>query len=161
MPNTKRIPIILGLIALIIPAMSCRRSGTPGSQQTSKPAPADSAKPAATPTPTPVPNAPVVGKAFHISGHIDDAAQEGDVCDVSVTFTVPGTLKFEFTPTSARKGNYTYSGPFNATGSGPYEIFENGKMLVSGTGCIMGKCATYSHDWKAEPIDPAKCGKAK
>lgn len=84
-----------------------------------------------------------------------------DVCDVTVPFTVPGTLKFEFTPTSATRGTYTYSGPFNATGSGPYEIHSDGKMLVSGTGCIMGKCATYSHDWKATPIDPKTCGKGK
>ncbi|MCE9625416.1 MAG: hypothetical protein K8R69_08210 [Deltaproteobacteria bacterium] len=116
---------------------------------------------AAKPNPSPTPTVSASGKAFHISGNIDDAVQEGDVCDTSVAFTVPGTLKFTFTPTSATKGNYTYSGPFRATGSGPYEIFANGKMLVSGTGCIMGKCATYSHDWKATPIGPQACGKTK
>ncbi|MBC7898878.1 MAG: hypothetical protein H7070_02395, partial [Saprospiraceae bacterium] len=59
-------------------------------------------------------------KAYRIEGNIDDAVQEGNVCDTSVEFTVPGTLEFKFTPTDAAKGNYTYSGPFNATGSGPY-----------------------------------------
>lgn len=88
---------------------------------------------------------------------IDEAMQEGDVCDTSVKFKVPGTLEFEFTPSSPTKGTYTYSGPFNASGSGPYEIRDDGTMLVDGTGCIMGKCATYSHNWKAEPIDPATC----
>lgn len=111
-------------------------------------------------TPTPAPNPAVASpsKAYHISGNIDEAVQEGDVCDASVPFTVPGTLKFEFTPSSASKGKYTYSGPFNANGSGPYEIYEDGKMLVEGTGCIMGRCATYSHHWTAKSIDPKTCG---
>jgi hypothetical protein len=98
-----------------------------------------------------------VKKAYRISGTIDDASQEGNVCDTSIKFKVPGTLEFEFTPTDATKGNYTYSGPFNATGSGPYVINDDGTMLVDGTGCIMGKCATYSHTWKAEPINAATC----
>lgn len=96
-------------------------------------------------------------KAYRIKGRIDDALQEGDVCDTTKAFTVPGTLKFEFTPKTPTKGEYTYSGPFNATGSGPYEIRDDGSMLVDGTGCIMGKCATYSHEWEAKPIDPAAC----
>ncbi len=96
-------------------------------------------------------------KAYRIEGNIDDAVQEGNVCDSSVEFTVPGTLDFKFTPTDAAKGSYTYSGPFNATGSGPYEIKDDGTMIVDGTGCIMGRCATYSHKWKAKPIDAAAC----
>jgi hypothetical protein len=138
---------LLSLIFLLIfTTVSCGSKMPPSQEQASKP----SAK--ATPAPS---------LTYHISGTIDDAVQEGDVCDVSLPFTVPGTLKFEFTPSSARKGTYTYSGPFNATGSGPYEIFDNGKMLVSGTGCIMGKCADYSHDWKVKPIGPQACGKTK
>ena len=101
------------------------------------------------------------GKAYRIKGSIDDATQEGDVCDTSKTFTVQGTLKFEFTPKTPTTGEYTYSGPFNATGSGPYEIRDDGSMLVDGTGCIMGKCATYSHTWEAQPIDPATCKESK
>ena len=97
--------------------------------------------------------------AFRITGTIDDASQEGDVCDTSVKFTVPGTLLFEFKPKDARNGEYTYSGPFNASGSGPYVIRDDGTMLLDGTGCIMGKCATYSHQWKAKQIDRATCGK--
>lgn len=100
-------------------------------------------------------------KAYRIKGTIDDAVQEGDVCDPSKAFTVPGTLKFEFTPKTPTTGEYTYSGPFNATGSGPYEIRSDGSMLVDGTGCIMGKCATYSHEWEAKPIDPATCKESK
>src|SRR5262245_22365399 len=88
--------------------------------------------------PTPVPAPSTSSKAYHISGNIDEAVQEDDVCDISQPFTVAGTLKFEFTPSTPTKGKYTYSGPFNATGSGPYEIFPDGKMLVSGVGCIMG-----------------------
>ena len=99
--------------------------------------------------------------AFNIKGTIDDASQEGKVCDTSKAFTVPGTLEFKFKPTDARNGTYTYTGPFNATGEGPYKINDDGTMKVDGTGCIMGKCATYSHNWKAEPIDPASCSDAK
>ena len=113
----------------------------------------------ATPTPTPIGNIRSTTStiAFHIEGNIDEAHQEGNVCDASVEFKVPGTLKFKFTPTDAMKGTYTYSGPFNASGSGPYEIHDDGTMLVDGTGCIMGKCATYSHKWKVTKIDPATC----
>lgn len=100
-------------------------------------------------------------KSYRIKGNIDDALQEGDVCDITKPFTVEGTLKFEFTPKSPTSGEYTYSGPFNATGSGPYEIRPDGTMLVDGTGCIMGKCATYSHEWEAKPIDPATCKQGK
>jgi len=100
-------------------------------------------------------------KAYRIKGSIDDAVQEGSVCDTTKPFTVEGTLKFEFNPKTATTGEYTYSGPFNATGSGPYEIRPDGSMLVDGTGCIMGKCATYSHEWEAKPIDPATCKAGK
>ena len=121
-------------------------------------------KTTATATPTPTPIGDIRGtsskRAFHIEGDIDEAHQEGNVCDTSVEFKIPGTLEFKFTPTDAMKGTYTYSGPFNAHGSGPYEIHDDGTMLVDGTGCIMGKCATYSHNWKATKIDPATC-KAK
>lgn len=95
--------------------------------------------------------------AFNIKGTIDDAVQEGKVCDTTKTFTVPGTLEFKFKPVDARSGTYTYTGPFNATGEGPYKINDDGTMKVDGTGCILGKCATYSHNWKAEPIDAANC----
>ncbi len=119
------------------------------------------------PTPTPTPIGDIRGgpggtkNAYKITGNIDDAQQEGNVCDTSKPFTVPGTLKFEFKPTSSTKGEYTYSGPLNATGSGPYEIKDDGTMIVDGTGCIMGRCATYSHNWKAVPIDPATCKDGK
>lgn len=111
---------------------------------------------------TPVSPTPAVARnAYRIRGSIDDALQEGNVCDTSKAFSVPGTLKFEFKPDSPTKGTYTYSGPFNATGSGPYEIRTDGTMLVDGTGCIMGKCATYSHEWQAQPIEPATCKDGK
>ena len=138
-------------------AISCQ---SPFSKKTeSEKSALSSQQSAATPTPIPAPNTSGLGKAYHISGNIDEAVQEDDVCDISQPFTVAGTLKFEFTPSSPTKGKYTYSGPFNATGSGPYEIYPDGKMLVSGVGCIMGKCADYSHDWTAKPIDPQNCKK--
>lgn len=139
------------LIAAV--ACGCRPDAIANLSGSSPQPPAPSSSPA---NPREVPAA-AAKKAFRISGTIDDAIQEGDVCDTTKKFTVPGTLLFEFTPTSPTKGNYTYSGPFNATGSGPYEIRDDGTMLVDGTGCIMGKCATYSHEWKATPIDPKDC----
>lgn len=117
--------------------------------------------PPANSTPAAPPPPAAAKKAYRIKGSIDDAVQEGNVCNTTNPFTVGGTLKFEFTPKTATTGEYTYSGPFNATGSGPYEIRPDGSMLVDGTGCIMGKCATYSHEWQAEPIDPATCKDGK
>lgn len=126
-----------------------------GEQTETSPAPP---APSAPPAPGANGNSkPVAKKAYKISGTIDDASQEGNVCDTSVSFKVPGTLDFEFTPSSPTKGTYKYTGPFNANGEGPYEIKDDGTMIVDGTGCIMGKCATYSHKWKAEPIDPTTC----
>jgi hypothetical protein len=149
--------IITGLISLVFLALvigcGCRPDPTTANSVSN-----------ATPTPTsPAANSkrPEPAKAaqnsYRIKGAIDDAVQEGDVCDTTKVFTVPGTLKFEFKPSSPTKGEYTYSGPFKATGSGPYEIKSDGTMLVDGTGCIMGKCATYSHEWQAQPIEPSTC----
>lgn len=98
------------------------------------------------------------GNAYAISGTIDEASMSGTTCDSSQPFTIGGTLTFTFTPTSATTGRYTYRGPYSATGSGPYVINGDGTMKLDGTGCIMGgNCATYSHNWTATPIDPAKC----
>lgn len=151
-----------GVVALLILAFilgcGCRPDsliGRSGENSTPTPSPAPVVTTPADPPPA------VAKKAYRIRGNIDDALQEGDVCDTTKTFTVPGTLKFEFTPKTATSGEYTYSGPFNATGSGPYEIRNDGTMLVDGTGCIMGKCATYSHEWQAQPIDPANCKEGK
>lgn len=144
---------------LISALVSCKPSEPKNSVAPSK---AETTVPKPSPSPSAKPSLGAVQKAYHIKGTIDEASQEGDVCDVTLSFTVPGTLKFEFTPESPTKGKYTYSGPFNATGKGPYEILGNGKMLVSGIGCIMGNhCADYSHHWEATPIDAQNCGKGK
>jgi hypothetical protein len=96
--------------------------------------------------------------AYHISGNIDDAHMEGDVCNVRVPFTLSGMLDFSFTPTNEKMGTYTFTGPFSANGAGSYLIYENGTMLVTGTGCVMGdNCATYDHRWTATRIDPKNC----
>lgn len=151
----KNIAFGVSAAGLILIVMSCGwRTNENGNR-------AGTELPNSTPTPTPTPKSvdPASNgkRAYRIEGTIDDANQVGNVCDTSVEFTVPGTLEFKFTPTDATKGNYTYSGPFNATGSGPYVINEDGTMIVDGTGCIMGRCATYSHKWKAKRIDAATC----
>lgn len=102
------------------------------------------------------------GNAYQISGNLDEAKESGTVCDSSQPFTIAGDLLFKFSPTSPTTGNYTYSGPYNATGSGPYVINDDGTMKLDGTGCIMGgSCATYSHQWTATPIDPSECSGGK
>ena len=150
----KNIGVGFFALALLAASISCKLlSPDPNSANNTQPG----TRPSPTATPLPDVSGTTEKHAYRISGTIDEASQEGNVCDTSVKFKVPGTLEFEFTPTSPTKGTYTYSGPFNATGSGPYEIREDGTMLVDGTGCIMGRCATYSHTWKAKPIDPKTC----
>ena len=103
-------------------------------------------------------NATTGGNAYRISGTIDEASMSGTTCDSSQPFSIGGTLQFRFTPTSATTGTYTYSGPYSAQGSGPYVINDDGSMKLDGSGCIQGgSCATYSHVWRAEPIDPSAC----
>lgn len=103
-------------------------------------------------------NATTGGNAYKISGNIDEASMSGTTCDSSQPFSIGGTLQFQFTPTSATTGTYTYRGPYSANGSGPYVINADGSMKLDGTGCIMGRnCKTYSHSWTATPIDPAEC----
>lgn len=140
---------------LLATSLGCKQL-SPASNSANNDRPGAGPSPTAT-SPLPDVSGTTTGHAYRISGTIDEASQEGNVCDTSVKFEVPGTLKFEFTPESPTKGKYTYSGPFNATGSGPYEIHDDGTMMVDGTGCIMGKCATYSHTWKAKPIDARTC----
>jgi hypothetical protein len=147
------------IVASFVPIFILGCGCNPNSLVSNAPANSPDARPVANATPAGQPTTPAKN-AYRIKGTIDDA-QEGDVCDTTKVFTVPGTLKFEFTPKTATTGEYTYSGPLNATGSGPYEIREDGSMLVDGTGCIMGKCATYSHEWDAKPIDPATCKESK
>ena len=147
---------------ILVCSLGCKYLGSNSNVINTSP----SAYPANSATPTPTPIGDITGggsgkRAYRISGNIDEAFQEGNVCDTSVEFTVPGTLNFKFTPTSPTKGTYKYTGGFNAHGEGPYEIHDDGTMLVDGTGCIMGKCATYSHNWKAKPIDTAACKDGK
>lgn len=146
-----------GIFALLVLALilgcGCRRDSLIGNAANNAAPRSDQAA-----NSTPAAPQPAAAKnAYRIKGSIDDALQQGSVCDTTKPFTVMGTLKFEFTPKTNTSGDYTYSGPFNASGSGPYEIRSDGSMLVDGTGCIMGRCATYSHEWEAKPIDPSTC----
>jgi hypothetical protein len=100
-------------------------------------------------------------KAYFISGNIDEAHMQGYTCDSSKPFRIGGTLTFDFVPTNEKMGTYAYTGPFNATGVGPYLINNDGTLKISGYGCIDSffgtQCADYDHDWTAEPIDPDQC----
>ena len=99
------------------------------------------------------------GRAYSISGTLDEASMSGVTCDSSKPFTIGGTLTFNFVPSSPTSGTFSYSGPYDANGSGPYTIGENGGMTISGVGCVMtGACASFTRSWNATPIDPASCG---
>lgn len=151
----------LAAAILAAAALGCGWNAANNTNNNSAPGTGRSANHNAAPSSESAPPTLIAKNAFNIKGTIDDASQEGKVCDTSKAFTVPGTLDFKFKPTDARNGTYTYTGPFNAKGEGPYKINDDGTMKVDGTGCIMGKCATYSHNWKAEPIDTASCSDAK
>lgn len=99
------------------------------------------------------------GRAYLISGTLDEASMSGMTCDSSKPFTNGGTLTFNFVPSSPTSGTFSYTGPFEANGSGPYTIGENGGMTISGVGCVVtGACASFTRSWTATPIDPATCG---
>ena len=97
-------------------------------------------------------------KAYHIYGPFDEEYVNSIVCDSSKPFRVNGSeLSFEFTPTGENMGTYEYTGPYDAEGTGPYLIYSDGRMSMSGYGCItfpmLGTaCDSYEHQWTADPL---------
>lgn len=88
-------------------------------------------------------NAGTAGNAFRIAGGLDDWQTNTVVCDIMKPFTLTGnafTVKFS----GGLSGTYTYSGPFNAMGTGTYEISfphgrdKNGHMTGRGGGSVQG-----------------------
>ena len=88
-------------------------------------------------------NAGTAGNAFRIAGGLDDWQTNTVVCDIMKPFTLTGggfTMKFS----GGLSGTYSYTGPFNAQGTGTYVIaFEygrdkNGHMTGGGGGSIQG-----------------------
>lgn len=99
------------------------------------------------------------GRAYSISGTLGEASQSGVTCDSSQPFFVGGTLAMNFVPNSPLSGTFSYTGPFEANGSGTYVFGENGGLRLNGYGCVVtGKCASFSNQLSATPIDPENCG---
>ena len=86
--------------------------------------------------------------AYRISGGLDAWQTNTVVCDITKPFTLTGggfTMKLS----GGVKGTYEYTGPFNAKGTGTYEmnfpngIGKNGEMKGRGDGTIEGGGKEY------------------
>jgi hypothetical protein len=86
--------------------------------------------------------------SYRIVGGLDDWETNTIVCDITKQFTLTGggfTMQFS----GGFSGTYKYSGPFNAKGTGTYEILfpsgpgRNGEMVGRGDGTITGNGKTY------------------
>ena len=88
------------------------------------------------------------GVSYRISGGLDSWQTNTVVCDITKPFTLTGggfTMKLS----GGVKGTYDYTGPFNAKGTGTYEMnFPNGmgksgEMKGRGDGTIQGGGKEY------------------
>jgi hypothetical protein len=86
--------------------------------------------------------------AYRISGGLDDWQTNTVVCDITKPFTLTGggfTMKLS----GGLEGTYEYTGPFNAKGTGTYEmnfpngIGKNGEMKGRGDGTVQGGGKEY------------------
>ncbi len=93
-------------------------------------------------------NANTGSNAYRIAGGLDDWYTNTVVCNIMEPFTLTGggfTMKFS----GGLSGTYSYTGPFNAKGTGTYEIsFPNGRdkggdMVGRGDGTITGDGKVY------------------
>ena len=88
------------------------------------------------------------GVAYRISGGLDSWQTNTVVCDITKPFTLTGggfTMKLS----GGVAGTYEYTGPYNAKGTGTYEmnfpngIGKNGEMKGRGDGTIQGGGKEY------------------
>jgi hypothetical protein len=86
--------------------------------------------------------------AYRIAGGLDSWQTNTVVCDITKPFTLTGggfTMKLS----GGVEGTYEYTGPFNAKGTGTYEmnfpngIGKNGEMKGRGDGTIQGGGKEY------------------
>lgn len=81
--------------------------------------------------------------AYRIAGGLDDWYTNTVVCDITKPFTLTGG-GFTMEVSGGLSGTYSYSGPYNAKGTGTYDIsFPNGRenageMVGRGDGTIKG-----------------------
>ncbi len=99
--------------------------------------------------------------AFQIVGGLDDWQTSTKVCDILQPFTLTGGgFKNEFS--GGLSGTYSYTGPFNAHGTGTYTISlpdgldKPGTMTGTGEGSAEGYSNTGTEKYTLTPIEP--CG---
>lgn len=98
--------------------------------------------------------------AFQIVGGLDDWQTSTKVCDIMQPFTLTGGgFKNEFSGGLA--GTYSYSGPFQAEGSGTYTISlpdgldKPGTMTGQGSGSVLGTyTGSGTEKYTLTPIEP-------
>jgi hypothetical protein len=102
------------------------------------------------------------GSAYQIVGGLDDWQTDSRVCDVMRPFTLTGG-GFTMQLSGGLSGTYTYSGPFNAQGTGTYTISlpdgvgKAGTMTGRGPGTITGDkiyAGSGTEKYALTPIPP-------
>jgi hypothetical protein len=103
--------------------------------------------------------------AYQVVGGLDDWQTDTAVCDIMQPFVLTGILTMNFT--GGLSGSYEYSGgPFNATGSGTYEISlpngpgQAGTMTGTGEGSVDTPLGQFSNSgteqYTLTPIPPCE-----
>ncbi len=104
------------------------------------------------------------GGSYRIVGGLDDWQTNSTVCDIMKPFTLTGG-GFTMQLSGGLSGTYTYTGPFNAQGTGTYTISlpdgtgKPGTMTGGGAGQVTGdKVYTGSgtEKYTLTPIEPCK-----
>ena len=103
--------------------------------------------------------------AYQVVGGLDDWQTDTAVCDIMQPFVLTGILTMNFT--GGLSGSYEYSGgPFNAAGSGTYEISlpngpgQAGTMTGTGEGSVDTPLGQFSNSgteqYTLTPIPPCE-----
>ena len=99
------------------------------------------------------------GASYQIVGGLDDWQTNTNVCDIMKPFQLTGG-GFTMELTGGLSGTYTYTGPFNAHGSGTYTISlpdglgKPGTMTGGGAGSAEGFTNTGTEKYTLTPIAP-------
>ena len=98
---------------------------------------------------------------YRIVGGLDDWQTNTAVCDIMKPFTLTGN-GFTMNLSGGLSGTYTYTGPFNAHGTGPYTISlpngvgKPGTMTGGGAGSAGGYTNTGTEKYTLTPIEPCR-----
>jgi len=101
------------------------------------------------------------GAAYQIVGGLDDWQTNTRVCDIMKPFTLTGTC-CTMQVSGGLSGTYTYTGIFNAQGSGTYTISlpdglgKPGTMTGGGSGSAGGATGSGTEKYTLTPIEPCQ-----